>query len=103
MLSIPWIPTHIALPLPPVFVEFMYLSPRWLQKIIFFLPVFKGKSGTSTIIYAGILPDCNELASLLKVSNASVSAQPLEGVLEMVFLQFSGFYPKVSWNSPFFM
>ena len=46
MLSIPWIPTHIALLLPPVFVEFMYLSPRWLQKIIFFLPVFKGKSGT---------------------------------------------------------
>ena len=29
MLSIPWIPTNIALLLPPVFVECMYLSPKW--------------------------------------------------------------------------
>ena len=104
MLSIPWIPTHIDLLLPPVFVEFMYLSPRWLQKIIFFLHLF---SRVKVGLKPSFMLEFCLIAMSLHLSSKTLMLlslpNPWKACWRWFFTNFQDFIPKSAGISPFFM
>ena len=100
MLSIPWILTNIALLLPPVFVERMYLSLKWLQQIIFFQLFSRPKVGLNPALMLEFCQFAMSLHLPLKTLMLLSLHKLWKTCWRWFLVKFSGNCLKVSWNSP---